>query len=331
MKNKEFVIYIHGVEPQVEGHSHRLKYEMLHRGISEELEDDPRYKAWHHVNVCMTEWGWNAPGSGSLGNHRRLTEAQQRLGTKVLDEVKKHHWLPLDLQLVFRQLTLFGFADIFYYVSTDGKRSIRAAVSKQIADGIGKALHDDETLISLTFVGHSAGSVIAFDLAYYLFSNMPTFIQADNSPDTHAGDMRRQAKVMRETHYTISSLQKLQKAAQDGRLRLRRMITFGSPIAMLAYRNDSLVELFADGKQISPVLHGLTRNPRRFRDSVKGPRWINIWDKDDPISFPLAPLFDNPGQKVIRDFQVNTSSVPFRGHTTYWASPKVHRLIARYW
>ncbi len=331
MQHKEFIIYIHGVEPNEEGHSHQVKYEILHQGIYNQLENDDRHSAWKKASVCMTEWGWQAPGSGSLGSHKRLTEAQQQLGEKIMGEIEKHHWLPIDLQLIFRRLTLYGFADIFYYISTDGKRSIRAAVSKQIADDIGAELQDEKSLISLTFVGHSAGSVIAFDLAYYLFTNKSDFIYMETSQDTHAGDMRTHAKAMSETRHTISSLQKLQDAAHEGRLRLRRMVTFGSPIAMLAFRNDALIEMFADGQQISPVSHGLTRNPRRFKEVLKGPRWINIWDKDDPISFPLAPMIEDPKGTIVKDFQVNTSSIPFRGHTTYWASEKVHRLIAKHW
>ena len=104
MQHKEFIIYIHGVEPHEEGHSHQVKYEILHQGIYNQLENDDRHSAWKEASVCMTEWGWQAPGSGSLGSHKRLTEAQQQLGEKIMGEIEKHHWLPIDLQLIFSPL-----------------------------------------------------------------------------------------------------------------------------------------------------------------------------------------------------------------------------------
>ena len=64
---------------------------------------------------------------------------------------------------------VYGFSDMFYYVSTDGKAAIRGD-TEQIVQFVEAGQGDPREPISLTMVGHSAGSVIAFDFCYYLFA-----------------------------------------------------------------------------------------------------------------------------------------------------------------
>ena len=113
----------------------------------------------------------------------------------------------------------------------------------QIAKKIGPLLDEVDSRISITLIGHSAGSVIAVDLSYYLFSGkVYSFIDEDTEPET------------------AIILKKLKYLAEQKRIRLRRLITFGSPISMLACRKDAVVELLANRGKIDPELHGLTEN-----------------------------------------------------------------------
>ena len=59
---------------------------------------------------------------------------------------------------------------MFYYASKDGKKAVRNTVATQIIKAMDQYLSADKApLLSLTILGHSAGSTIAFDLLFYLF------------------------------------------------------------------------------------------------------------------------------------------------------------------
>ena len=59
---------------------------------------------------------------------------------------------------------------MFYYVSKDGKKAVRNTVATQIIEALNPYFSDDmDALLSLTILGHSAGSAVAFDLLFYLF------------------------------------------------------------------------------------------------------------------------------------------------------------------
>lgn len=329
----EFIIYLHGVLPHRQGRDHSKKYRKLHRGIKYFLTDPDERERWENAQICMTEWGWQTSDDIDLGNHRYLSAAQDSLGSEVLDIIKSDYLIPYRPQVFMRHITLFGLSDMFYYVSLDGKNSVRSAISGQIAAALGdKLLDDPDALISLTMIGHSAGSVVAFDLAFYLFSGKGDFIHLDF--EKREDPLYRQkfsSKVVDETHRTVVRLQKLKKIANEGRLRIRRLFTFGSPLSILAYRNDPLVELLSKGNRIDPALHGLTANGKPFSDHLEGPRWVNVWDRDDPISFPVAPMLQESDRDIALDVQINTTLWPFRSHTAYWSSRKVQTIFARNW
>src|SRR5688500_18256244 len=103
---------------------------------------------------------------------------------------------------------------MFYYVSSDGKAAVRAALAEQIVRFVEAGRGDTREPISLTFVGHSAGSVIAFDFCYYLF----------------AEEDRRFVKDPIRGMYN-EEVKHLRALALEGRLRIRRLVTIGSPIA----------------------------------------------------------------------------------------------------
>ena len=311
----EFIVYIHGVSDHPSGHRHDSDYQALHEGIKNKL---PATSPWRDATVCFTEWGWNFDNDPRPQNHKLLAQAQSSLAERVLESVKEPtDWTvnPLRYPISrFRRLMMYGFSDMFYYVSTDGKNAIRTTVSEQIAKKIGPLLDDPQARISLTLIGHSAGSVIAIDLCFFLFSDQKyTFINQNTAPETYA---------------LLQKLQTLTKPDNE-RIRLRRLITFGSPISMLACRNDRVVELLANDKKLIPEQFGLKEN-RSFSDHISGPRWINIWDKDDPLAFPIEPLMDS-SNNMVKDIYLDISDWLPAAHTGYWSSPKVYRTIAELW
>ena len=208
---------------------------------------------------------------------------------------------------------------MFYYVSAQGKQAIRLSVARQLLNHVNRVRRRDPAAkISLTLLGHSAGSVIAFDLLFYLFFKNPgnkhVFIDEN---------------IVNIPAATAKGIRELRNMARSGRLRIRRLITFGSPITPFACRNDTVVQILADDGQLDPADNGLTANPEGF-DTLKGPRWINLWDKDDPIAWPVEPLM-LPDANVVKDIVVDVSDFTSKAHDAYWESKKVHKIIADTW
>ena len=58
---------------------------------------------------------------------------------------------------------------MFYFVSEDGKRDVRNAVGRLVARYLENGGFDDEDMLSLAMVGHSACAVVAFYVLFYLF------------------------------------------------------------------------------------------------------------------------------------------------------------------
>lgn len=309
---REIVIFVHGVSSDTMGRRHDEEYNSLYEGVRDHTR---RASAWRNAEICRVEWGWNFDGHPGAKSHRILTQAQTQVGgrlLKVIDEAFDPTINPGRLIVnSFRPLLVYGFSDMFYYVSTDGKAAVRGSLAEQVVGMFDPSCMQDDP-ISLTFVGHSAGSVIVFDFCFYLFAKEDRQFVRDPSK----GLCNQQVHILREM-------------ALSGRLRVRRLITMGSPISMLACRNDAVVELLALGERIDPAWYGLTQNPETFGDPLRGARWINIWDKDDPIAFPVEPLM-RPGGAV-KDEYVNVSSNIVEAHNAYWTHGDVHETIARLW
>lgn len=56
-------------------------------------------------------------------------------------------------------------------------------------------------------------------------------------------------------------------------------------------------------------------------------RWVNIYDKADPIAYPLKPLNEAYNRAVLKDHEVNGGMFGV-AHLKYWTHKKVHMTIA---
>ncbi len=315
MANKpvEIVIYIHGVSNDLRGRSHDAEYQMIHKGIGKNKTHWPN-------NYLGVEWGWHH-GSNNPKSHELLTDAQRILGGRVMPAVDRQWDFTLNparsVINAFRPLMLYGFGDIFYYVSEDGKFAVRETVARQILDHISSRA-DDNQPVSLTLVGHSAGAVVAFDFLFALFR---TDIAEDESARAANHYMGGHAKAVSQAFTALREKQ------ENDKLRLRRLFTFGAPITPLACRSDAVLEILAGGDLLKPEDYGLTKNPF---GTLKGPRWVNIWDRDDPIAWPVEPLM-NEVDGAVKDEYVDVSDLVTHVHEAYWESKEVHQKLAEYW
>jgi hypothetical protein len=241
---------------------------------------------------------------------------------------------------------MFNFADMFYYVSEDGKNAVRYALARTVVehlkDDLGVNLDEGNDAVSLTFIAHSAGSVAAFDFLFALFytpRKVEEFIAPEKvtSGPSQGGPAAATASAP-EVQKTMSDLRMLKEMARKGLLRVRRLFTFGSPITPLAFRSDSLLAILArddstNANRVDGAQYGLTRNNlpgTTVFDELSGPRWVNCWDKDDPIAWPVEPLMKQAGAEVV-DVYVDVSDSPTDAHGTYWENQTFMREVARRW
>ncbi|MEM1211018.1 MAG: hypothetical protein AAGI68_01860 [Planctomycetota bacterium] len=342
---RETLVLVHGVQPQPFVKPHDADYEALLKGIARYLPED---SPWHNAKPIYIEWGKRhptpptppfpptaptAPGTPDTHrNHHALSPAQQHYGTATLSRLKRTDRFSLNPARWglngLRSLFVFGFGDMFYYVSKDGKASLRTELASRIVQALAPQLtpERDPDPLSLTFLGHSAGSVICADFLFSLFFE-----------DRPAEDFLGPPKETDDPEYQAlcGQLERLQRMARGGRLRVRRLITFGSPFALVLPRNRQLVEDLADCEPLNPAHYGLKDSPADRPSSpfdhspLTGPRWINIWDRDDPIAYPIAQLFnDHP---CAQDLYLRVSPWVSKAHQAYWNSGKVHKHIARLW
>ena len=307
----ELVIYIHGVSQSTQERAHDIEYSQLHEGIGKWASKWPdRY--------CGVEWGGNPfPQDPNPRSHKLLATAQRHLGSRVMPVIDNASDWTLNPARstvgAIRKLAFYGFSDMFYYVSRDGKNAVRTAVAKKIAEFIQSETGDND-LLSISIFGHSAGSVVAFDFLFYLFSNK-------KSADKFCTGNREIRKAMGD----------LERRVASGTLRLRKLITFGSPLAFTIFRSDEILKTLASDKQLNPSDYGLTSNFGDRYHQLSSPRWINFWDKDDPISFPIEPLVDQPSSTLALDVYSDVSDLLTQAHNAYWNNEDVHREIGNLW
>jgi hypothetical protein len=301
---KEAVFYIHGVTPVEAPVPHHNTYAGFHQGVSRLVPEWPSL-------FGGAEWGWN-PGADTSHDQQLLSQAQRQLGNRVIPaigEAKDFSLNPARLALnQLRQVMFYGFSDVFYYTSNTGKEAVRTTICEQLVTFLQQQKIEQEP-IRISFVGHSAGAVIAFDLLFHLFHPMePPY-------DSHCFIDPEQHEVAKQ----------LRCWADAKQLQLRRLITMGNPLSSMAFRHSRVVEAIAAGEHLDPSHYGL--NPD---ENLPGPRWINLWDLDDPLAWPVEPLMDTE-QQTVADVYVNVSDWVTKAHNAYWTSKTAFKAVADHW
>ena len=326
----ELLIFIHGITPEPIPGPAETSYNKLLQLINEAL---PPAKKFEESKVIPISWG---AGKNLVQNSlfetpyadQYVAEVERRIAQKVkptLDEYNK-----LDPALIFpsravrfatqlfkvRDTLLYGIPDLFFYISADGEQVIRNRVFKTVSDTVQELHGVTQRGISLTLIGHSAGSVIAHDFLYHLSGKSDEQVARDES---NPNKQPAAAEIL-----------KLRQMKQSGKLRLRRFYTLGSPITALMIRSNSLIEKIMRGgtdSLIDPKDLGLGEDL-----TLPGPRWINFWDIDDYASFPVEPFYLHGGN-VVKDEYIDHNWGPGSDlfpatHTMYWESESIAKRIA---
>lgn len=289
------LIYLHGITPSPTPESHQVDYDTFHNGIKSCLKDDS-------IRLDI-EWGYD--NESIQTNDKMLAPVEQMLLNevqKVVDNTMDYSLNPLRfLHNEIRRTFLLGFADIFYYVSEDGKSEIRRNVFNRFIKEVYKYINED---IDFTIICHSAGTIIMHDLLYVLFG----------TGNNHFLDKK-----------SAPLLDTIKNKFKSNHFRLRNFITLGSPITPLAVRSQNLLgRFYNDGKTLGKIKEvdlGIRVNIKSHKTY-----WLNFWDKDDIISFPVAFLYENK-DKLIRDYHPDVGDLFPAVHNKYWSSERVHIIL----
>ncbi|HEY2981099.1 MAG TPA: hypothetical protein VGJ22_07960 [Anaerolineales bacterium] len=299
----EVPVFVHGILPEADPASHAKEYNALLDAVNAALRRyGKRPFSSHRIYV---EWGWDS--RQSTQPDRYLAEVERKIAMHTNRAVKKTRDFTLNpLRLAYkpmRSLFFFGVADLFYYVSEDGETAVRTHVFDYVAGKIREMMRSPKTRLSLTFFGHSAGSLISHDLLFHLFGKKDA---AKSEGPAMARDLNPVRGFIRHD-----------------RLRIRHLYTFGSPISTLALRSNSMIDKIRHSTLLQPRDIGL-----RASDRLPAPRWVNFWDQDDLFSGPVSFLYANR-DGVIEDKYLNVGSFFPATHTTYWYSAEMADHIAK--
>lgn len=291
----EIPVFIRGITPV----SKPLKQDAQHKGLLNliNIALKKRGKMLFVERPLNIEWGWD---NGQKHNDRYLAEAQLILGnvtnsiTKKINDLSFNPFRILNNRL--RHVFVAGFSDMFYYISSDGEKSVRRTIFNKLSEEIHKRI--SEKKISLTILAHSAGSVIAHDILFHLFGRKRESMDAIN---------------------------KLRKLIMNKELRIRKFYTFGSPLTPMIFRADSLLMKVIKKEKINPEDIGFL-----YHDNLTNPRWVNFWDKDDIASFPIEFLYEtNNGEKVVEDKYLDLGDRFPWVHSRYWKDYRIADYIAK--
>ncbi|MFN8413305.1 MAG: hypothetical protein U0Z26_13030 [Anaerolineales bacterium] len=295
----EVPVFIHGISPEKYPSSGVEEYKQLLDRINTNLEKYLNKK--FTADPIFVTWGIPTKPR-SVGTDQYLAEVERDIQIKVKEEMGKAYDGFLGFPGAIRDMLFFGISDLFYYVSGDGEADLRTHIFTQISKAIQAMGKGNKSHISLTIFGHSAGSIIAHDMLYHMFSFKDHI--------SEEGPMENEMNALR-------------KIIRSGRLRIRRLYTFGSPISLLTLRASSLVNKFRKGGTFLPQDIGLQSSA-----DLSMPRWVNFWSRYDIASYPVSFLYSNQ-EGQIEDHEIKTSINPKTAHTGYWTSNEMAKYISK--
>lgn len=293
----ETVVYVHGVVgDRRRTRSHRGQYQAVHRGLEKHGARISRFS-----DAVQVEWGWETEKAGatrSLGKAQRVVYDRVK-GATPRDRTGWGSAIFAPAVEPVRDLVTLGWSDLLYYAAGGGKERTRNVVWGEIFAQVGVESETDLTLIT-----HSAGTLIAHDFLFWLFSG------------------RRDDEI--ETLSALPGVEDVRKARRNWRV--RRFVTLGSPLAPTFVRSADLVDLLAEpgSPKISMAPLGMTRPAHDGRD----PLWINVWDRHDVLAYPLEPFY---GDGRLLDLYPDHSDSLLGAHEAYFESDGVHRIVAAHW
>lgn len=241
--------------------------------------------------------------------------------------VRWHSVLALALVVLgqgLRKILVGYVGDIAVYVNADAKAAsyeARSKILKEAREAVLRLLRSQEGYERIVLMGHSLGSVIAYDLLNRLLDEV-------------------------RAPYGTGPQGKLAGGLEAKELeRIRGLVTFGSPLDKIYYffRTEVPAQQ-AIRAQILSFMHGFRRAPSgrtygnyrfpgyQIPDPSPDFTWINLWAAADPVSGHLdfyevaGPRSSNP---AANQFELRYPLWRWgRAHVMYWSDPGFYALVA---
>jgi hypothetical protein len=202
---------------------------------------------------------------------------------------------PMHYQKLRRFLVDFA-ADAIAYQPSPSDRTAYDSIHREVATSLARLAERAGPRAPLCIIAHSLGTVIASNYVYDLTKKHNSFMCPS---------------VRRIIHRTP-----LEKGET-----LARFYTMGSPIGLWSLRYPKF------GEPIQFPTPALARHHPNMRSE-----WVNFYDPDDVIGYPLRPLNARYHSAVTEDRPVDVGSLFERwnplSHLGYWNDGKVADVIA---
>jgi hypothetical protein len=183
-----------------------------------------------------------------------------------------------------RRIIITSVSDVLVYESEYWRDQIRSMLLEKINPYI-------TSTDPVSVVGHSLGSVVAFDTLYYNSRHNPVWQAANFKP--------------------------------------LNLFTLGAPIALFSLELDNDTgeqkPRYFPEEATPPELDPTNTNPDLQPVRAEGV-WYNFLDAQDLIGYPLETLFK--GKFIVKDILVQTGTNPIKAHAEYWNNEEVAQRIA---
>lgn len=193
---------------------------------------------------------------------------------------------------------------IAYQVSPRGRHSYHA-IHRFCAQTLHTLAQKAGPKAPLCVIGHSLGSIVSYN---YLLD-----LQAEFGNNTEAESLFRE-----------SVLRQVGNSPLERGETLSLYYTLGSPLALWTLRDR-------DGGL--PIQFPAPRLTEHYPQLNSATEWVNVYDSDDVIAYPLRPINSAFQRAVKEDLNVNAGEVweswnPL-SHNGYWKDPETGDRIAR--
>ena len=319
----EIAVFVHGISPTKKVESSDSYYESLHENIERyyNLLKSPEDKSYPFIDKhrIYVNYGANLPNTIKVTSiSDDLAEAEAiivDLDHEIWNRTKDNpeSFYRTNVLAGLREIILYGLSDAVYYLSAEGTREIRGSILNQIyrdlqgrgiIDNNGKLAEDKK--LSFTLFAHSLGTVIMYDILNTIYSD---FEDLDEIYTEYG------SKTIVEGFIRLK---------QAKRIRVRKLYSFGSQMSLMHFRKEN---------SISETINlQWTDVSKIFGDSegVADPRWLNFWDKDDILGYPLEFLFQPRAKseaRIVKDIHIDVDD--YLPHTIYWFNDEMAFEISR--
>ena len=276
------IIFVHGISPSI-----------INTDYTQPFKDKLLAKLHSEINLQNILLPSNLDNFITFENvnYSAIGQAEEDIVLNAYEKEKITLYNPLDKIIgnigfdSLRRDIITSLSDVLIYESDFWREKIRTL----LLDKINPYIKINEPV---TVIGHSLGSVVAFDTLYYNSRHNPLWLAA--------------------------------------KFKVRNLFTLGSPIALFSLELDNTTGVpkprYIPMDNMPSNLDPRNTNLDLNLTHEKGV-WYNFLDAQDLIAYPLKELFLNKFN--VKDILVQTGTLPVSAHTKYWKNDEIVNQVVK--